>query len=411
MRVRALACIALAACGGKATHGDADAGTTDAVAAPDAWEDTDGDGIDDGTEGRWDPGGPRDTDGDGIPDAKDTDSDNDGLSDRDEGVADWDGDGIPNYIDPRNDGPPPDVLMIAISTTFNSPIGIDYHQPTNSVVMSVNYPAGTPLNFERITADGNHQPFSDFSGLSEEVKIATVRGGNVGGFQTGDLFTGNGVDGQIAHVSADGMTIENPWVDLPGDANGLMRGSLYIDRTGLYGGDLIVCTSVGQLWRVTSAGVPTLIKDVGPGIHLEGLVIAPDYPARFGPLAGKILVGAEEQGLLYAFDAQGNFTTYALGVNVEDLDYVAPFENFFGVNYGTSRLLGATAQEFQPMAGDILMTQEVVPAGESGLYRLVWDGATLSAAELTLKAGSATVGQWEHTTMAPAGIVEIPPIN
>jgi hypothetical protein len=74
-------------------------------------------------------------------------------------------------------------------------------------------------------------------------------------------------------------------------------------------------------------------------------------------------------------------------------------------------LLGATAEDLQPMVGDILLTQEVVAAGSVGLYRLQWTGTALEAKELTLKPDSATVGQWEHTTLAPAGIVEIPPIN
>jgi hypothetical protein len=108
--------------------------------------DDDGDGLPDSGE-LGDPAAPRDTDGDGQPDFHDTDSDADGLPDAGEGLVDSDGDGAPDAIDPRNDGPPPTVTFTAISTTFNSPIGIDYHEPTDSVVMSVNYSAGTPLNF------------------------------------------------------------------------------------------------------------------------------------------------------------------------------------------------------------------------------------------------------------------------
>ena len=42
-----------------------------------------------------------DTDGDGDPDFRDTDSDNDGRSDADEGLADEDGDGTPDYRQPN----------------------------------------------------------------------------------------------------------------------------------------------------------------------------------------------------------------------------------------------------------------------------------------------------------------------
>ena len=68
--------------------------------------DSDGDGIPDGVELRPSAGGPPskiDTDGDGIIDALDTDSDNDGIPDAQEGTIDTDGDGLPNYRDPDDD--------------------------------------------------------------------------------------------------------------------------------------------------------------------------------------------------------------------------------------------------------------------------------------------------------------------
>jgi MYXO-CTERM domain-containing protein len=70
-------------------------------------KDTDGDGIDDKTELTPIGGSTTaavDTDGDGIIDARDTDSDDDGLLDKDEGTADIDGDGKPNYRDTDDDG-------------------------------------------------------------------------------------------------------------------------------------------------------------------------------------------------------------------------------------------------------------------------------------------------------------------
>lgn len=344
-----------------------------------------------------------------IPDAEpaDKDTDQDGILDVDEGKGDGDGDGIPDVNDPINDGPPPALTFTAISTPFNQPIGIDYHEPTKSVVVSVNYPTGTPSGFERIELDGKHQQFSDLTGLTEEVKIATARSGNPGGFTPGDLFVGNGVDGQIVRITGNGTSVVNPWVDLPGDNNGLMRGSLYVDRVGTFNGDLCAVTTAGEVWRISAAGAATKIAAVG--VHLEGAVVVPDKPARFGPIAGKLIAGAEEQGLLHVFAPDGTATTYTLGVNIEDIDYIGAKENFFGVNYGTSKLLGVPADQFQKMVGDVLLTTEAVTAGTTGLYRLKWDGTQLVAEPIPLGAGSATVGQWEHVTFAPTGIVEIPP--
>jgi gliding motility-associated-like protein len=50
-----------------------------------------------------DPENPVDTDGDGMPDYMDLDSDGDGKSDEEEGLADCDGDGVVNYIDADDD--------------------------------------------------------------------------------------------------------------------------------------------------------------------------------------------------------------------------------------------------------------------------------------------------------------------
>ena len=135
----------------------------------------------------------------------------------------------------------------------------------------------------------------------------------------------------------------------------------------------------------------------------------PDDADRYGPLAGKIIAGAEQQGLMYAFDATGAFTTHALGVAIEDIDLITADENFFGVNFGTGRILGAPASEFSAMAGDILLTSEF-GGSTSLLYHLRWDGTNLVTSELPLGPNSAVPGQWEHVTFAPAGIVEIPGI-
>ena len=126
-------------------------------------------------------------------------------------------------------------------------------------------------------------------------------------------------------------------------------------------------------------------------------------------MAGKIIAGAEQQGLLYAIDATGAFVTYSLGIAIEDIDMISANENFFGVNFGTGRLLGAPASEFAPYVDDILLTQEFHSG--TGLFVLSWNGSTLVTTQLTSAPGSAPVGQWEHVTFAPAGIVEIPPVG
>jgi len=290
--------------------------------------------------------------------------------------------------------------------TFPNPIGIDYHQPLNSMVFSINYPTGAGGNFARFDiGSGTFQLFSTISGLTEEVKIATARPGNPGGWAVGTMFTGNGVDGQITRINPDGTLFGGSalWVDLNpiGTGNGLMRGSLYVDRTGVWSGDLIAVTTVGQVWRINSAGAATMVANVST--HLEGVATVPNDP-KYGPLAGKIIAGAEGQGRLYAFDTTGASQFFTLGVNVEDIDLIDAGENFFGVNFGTSRILAAPASDFASLVGDILLTQEFPAGGGTGLYRLHWNGVSLVADQFTLNAGSVVPGQWEHVSFGPVPI-------
>src|SRR3954466_6710333 len=107
---------------------------------------------------------------------------------------------------------PTPVTLTAISTTFNGLIGIDYHQPSNRLAISVNYSGGEPWNFELVGADGSHSQFSSAHGFSDEVKIATVRKSACGVFTAGDLFTGNGNPGEIARITGDGAIVQSPWV-------------------------------------------------------------------------------------------------------------------------------------------------------------------------------------------------------
>lgn len=286
------------------------------------------------------------------------------------------------------------VTLTPIGTPFNQIIGIDCHLPTNKVVVSVNYSTGQPYNFELIASNGSRTQFSGISGLTDEVKIATVKDG-LGGFTVGDLFTGTGVPGQIAHIAWPALTVT--YINLPAEP-GLMRGSMYVDRTSVFGGDLIAVSTVGGVWRVTSGGVPTQLASLGT--HLEGVITVANDPAKYGPWAGKILAGAEQQGRVYAIAADGSTTFYLLGMNPEDFDLIPANENFFGVGYADNTLYGAPPAAFAGMAGDILITQE----SPGQLWQVRWDGSQFQTTLL------AQVQQWEHVTFCTAGIIGVPPI-
>jgi hypothetical protein len=288
----------------------------------------------------------------------------------------------------------PPVTLTPIATGFNNPIGIDYHEPTDQVILSVNYPTGQPNNFELVARDGTHQQFTTISGYTDEVKIATVRSGpHQGGFTVGEVFTGNGTPAEIARISPDGATVLDHWVvlkDAVGVDPGLLRGSLFQDRYGVFGGDLIAVTTAGGVWRVSSAGVATRLANLD--VHLEGVTTVPDDPGRYGPWAGKIVVGAEQQGNIHTVDAQGNIATFSIGISPEDIEIIPAGENFVGVDFGGKQLQGAPASEFAGMVGDFLIAQEGGP-----LWYVRWDPASNSFQTEQV----ARVEQWEHITFAP----------
>src|SRR5258705_10209834 len=76
-----------------------------------------------------------------------------------------------------------DLTLTNSAVGFNTPIGIDFHEPTGKLIMSVNYPTGTgsgpgsdPGNLALVDpVTGTRSPFSSLAGLTNELKIATVR--------------------------------------------------------------------------------------------------------------------------------------------------------------------------------------------------------------------------------------------
>src|SRR5262249_42978496 len=183
------------------------------------------------------------------------------------------------------------ITLTNFVTGFNNPVGIDYHEPNGgNLILSANYPTGQPTNLNLIQIPGGFvSNFSNLAGLTDELKIATVR--NSAGcqqFPIGDVFTGNGVPGEIVRVDAAGNVYppaaNNPgsvanrsWVALPGSvAVDLLRGSLYVDRFCAFGGDLIVvtgddnATGGGKVWRVKLNGTAQLLASItDPVTHVS----------------------------------------------------------------------------------------------------------------------------------------------
>src|SRR6266516_563785 len=291
------------------------------------------------------------------------------------------------------------VTLTPIAIGFPDPIGIDYYQPTNEIVMSVNYPGGIPNNFDLVAADGTLSPYGSVSGLTNEVYMAGIRSSSCQQtFQTGELYFGTGTPGVIAKLSADGTTLTNPWATLPNEG-GLLRGGLFQDVYCVAGGDLIVTTRAGDVWRVTSAGVATeLASSVGQA--LEGPTTVPNNPARYGPWAGQILVSDEANGVIWSIDPTTGITGRwdgggAFGT-AEGVHVVPPNQNFFGVDFADGMIQGAAASQFTGVVGDVVLATE----SSGKLLDITWNGTGFQSYDLL----TADVGQLEGTTFAPASL-------
>ncbi len=304
------------------------------------------------------------------------------------------------------------IDLIPIATAFTNPIAIEYSQLNGSLLVSDNYANGSPHNFDLIEPDGSHLQFSNASGYTDEVEIAAVQPGNTGGFTVGELFAGDGQPGQIVKISSDGSSVTDPWVTLPGET-GLLRGALYVDQTGLFGDDLIVSTTVGDVWKVDSQGNATeLASGLGSGVnpYFEGVITVPNDPQTYGPLAGMIVTSDENNGNLYTISPSGTVHVDPLGIStLEDVTLIPTDGNFFGVDYANNKILGASAADFASYAGQILLTQETPDSGTSGLWALTWSHGQLQTQSIPLASGSSTPSQWEHVNFAPIGVNPLPP--
>jgi hypothetical protein len=293
------------------------------------------------------------------------------------------------------------ITLTQTAIGFNNPISVDYYAPSNQVILSTNYPSGSPYNFELVATDGTRTQFTNISGLTDEVYIAAARQ-TAAGFTAGDFFTGTGVPGEIARVTGNGTVAQIPWVTLPGET-GLLRGALHIDETGVFGGDLLVATDSGAMWRVSSAGNPTFLGSVG--VPLEGLIAVPNDPSRYGPFAGKAVSCNESGAGFFAFDPNGApVQQLSLGIpECENLNIVPANQFFYGVDFASKVLWSADPSQFVSMVGDIVVGEEF----PGNLWRVRWNAGTGSFDKQLL----ATVGQLEGAAFAPTSlpVVNKPP--
>lgn len=199
----------------------------------------------------------------------------------------------------------------------------------------------------------------------------------LGGFPSRDIYVASGLNG-ILHINHAG-TASSTFVTGLG---GYVRSILF-DHVGTFGNDMLVATSLGNIYRITSGGVPTLLASVGE--DTEGMDIAPTGAgANFGPYNGQLIVCSETSGFLRAVTPGGLVTIINpnnLITSAEEASFVPldlglsgnPVEGMYGANY-TENVLKATVSQFTGLQGDLIVTGETTHQ----VNRVHWNGSSFA---------------------------------
>jgi hypothetical protein len=301
--------------------------------------------------------------------------------------------------------------FVPVVTNLNSPIGIDFHAPSNSLIVSCNANSnGQPFNFVRIYTNGTNTVVTNWSGvrgLPDEIKLATAKL-TAGGFTNGQLFFGNhSQTNRIAWVPAAGTSSNLTFATLTNDT--FIRGSLHVDDSGSFDGDVIAVTGNGTsqgggVWRVNSNGVPTRIAHI-TNTHLEGVIALTNDATKWGPWAGKIIAGSEILHAIYAIAPSGVVTTNFLGIDPEDFDIVPPNQNLYLTDPDRNTVLKLSSSYLTNFVGDLMITQagEVFPNQIGKLFFVRWDApnSNFAVRSISYNRPDGSPGHFEHVTFAP----------
>jgi hypothetical protein len=204
----------------------------------------------------------------------------------------------------------------------------------------------------------------------------------------------------------------------------LLRGSICVDRTGIFSNQLVVVTSGGSespekgVWRVDAQAHPTLVAQIET-THLEGVITLPNDPSKYGPWAGKIVTGDEDADpnpIIYTISPNGTVDSYDTtslirgGIFPEDFEIIPPNQNLYACDPDVGRIMKLPASYLTNHVGDLLVTQ----AGEGGvparLFVLHWDVATANFVTTSIRyfRPDGFNGHFEHVTFAP---IDLPPLQ
>ncbi len=249
---------------------------------------------------------------------------------------------------------------IAFAYTGTGFVGSVYVGPTNNQLYSTDLSGGNVAPYG--------QPIPDFS---SEVVLGVGLG--KGGFAAGTVYAGNGADGTIYRVPASG--VPTLFASLPDELN--IR-QIFMDPGTTFGGNMLVSTSFGDIYSISSNGTVTMLATIG--VDTEGMDIASN---RFGPLSGSLLVASEGSGELNAIDPiTHDVTLVASGLTQAETVLTVPanacspsssIEGFYVANYPNNIQFASSAQ-FCDYVGDTIVTGEF--DSNSQVVAIHWNGTS-----------------------------------
>ncbi|MDR7522096.1 MAG: hypothetical protein QN168_06500 [Armatimonadota bacterium] len=152
-----------------------------------------------------------------------------------------------------------------------------------------------------------------------------------GGFPSNYAYVTQGQN--VVQIALDGTV--SPFAVIP--ACEPSRNGITFDDAGLFGYNMIVACANGKIYRVTAAGVTSLITDVADRLGLKSVRIEnPDVaPMAFAPYGGHLFVAAELLGKVLAISPAGDVAVVASWAGAEGVHFVPAQKCDFGTSGGT----------------------------------------------------------------------------
>lgn len=267
------------------------------------------------------------------------------------------------------------VSNSSLSSAMSSTQVIGYTYAGNKFVGSL-YPNDGRL-YSTDLSGNNVTPFGVVPSAGGETVVAASLG--QGGFASGNIFAGSGANGVI-YQFANGGGAAAPFTTLPACACGVR--SIFFDPGSSFGGNMLVTTTTGQIFKVNSLGVATQIANIG--FDTEGMDVV---GASFGPYAGYLLAASEGSGQVWLISPTGVLTFVGALSGAETVAYVPlnlgsgdpSLEGFYGANFandivkaGPGEFTKIYSQLGHNLIGDAIITDEF----GHGIYDLHWNGSS-----------------------------------